>query len=569
MAALDGFVARAEPSRKRWVLCTVLANGAPPNVSHSVPWDAYVAGLLRFRDQPLDENPIQLNGEFVELFGERFWFNHLHAIPNVFSLGNLLSTQVRTYQLYNGYRTVAKQIYTITETGVEGFTITEPNRSPNVIRPKATVTVSVTISPIGPPTVSARVVYDFGSGETLVVTFTGARMIIMALEPQVPIHEELEWKTDIIESDGGPEQRIASRDVPRQRWIYDFLKDDDSMAFMENQIFNWAANVWANPVWTDYTEMTADISLGATSVPVTTTANRDFRAASDGTALALLFSSRDVCEVVQVSIVAGTTLTLSLGTLAAWPAGTLVVPMRTSRIAEPVTQQLWTDAYKTMRVAFSSVQNQEDRSISGFTIYKTFPVLEDNLVVFGGKYQGNYDIDQKLWDSVPARLTGKNLRRFPKFKQTGISLVANDRSEYLRIKRFLGYLRGKQKPFFMTTGRRDFGVRTTATSGATTIFVKTANFAIQVQQRDTRKYLAIKYANGLVDYRQILSSVNTVGVGEDLTLDVAVTQNVSVANIERISYLLLVRMDQDVFQFEHNYYDGFTTVEISVVDIVQ
>lgn len=509
----------------------------------------------------------------VGMFGDLFWFEHVHIIPRSFDFGNILSTQTRSFEIYNGYRTTNRRISSITETSVDGLDITQPSDSPLLLRYQSSYVISLQVNLDGPVSADGSITYTFESGETLTVSFTGRRVVMLSLVPQVPMTENIEWRTDVIESYSGREQRIATRDVPRQEWRAGYIADDQTMSWLENQIFGWQGNVWGFPVWSDYCELTADATAGDTVLNITSTANKDFRADDDGgTELAIVWSAYNNFETVEVGSVGANTLTLRTGKtlLSGWSEGAYVIPVRLARMRAMPSFNNYLADNKFVQLSLTVLQNAATESVTPYTTetYLTLPVFSDYLLAPGRRYQVRYNKAVIPFQSEVGKPTSRGFRDFPEVSFSSLQLSADDRAGYVAIKNFIASRRGRQKAFWISSGRIDFTIRADQSAPATTLRVNEVNYGLQVGVSQGRAHIEILYVDGTVDRRQITAVAVTEGVGEDLTI-AASTQDLSVANVERISFLHKVRFADDGFSFRHFWYDGHNEVDVGLVEVFQ
>ncbi|AXF75192.1 hypothetical protein LU604_16955 [Erwinia tracheiphila] len=92
--------------------------------------------------------------------------------------------------------------------------------------------------------------------------------------------ETLEWKTDVLQSPTGAEQRVARRLTPRR-----YFELTTVCAGVERGAFqNWLARVgameWAIPLWADVVQITTNYAAGKKTVGVPT-AGREFVAGAE------------------------------------------------------------------------------------------------------------------------------------------------------------------------------------------------------------------------------------------------------------------------------------------------
>ena len=556
----------------------------PPSVSGSIYLSrgerlrATVANGKTRRRQ-LTRRKSVFRSECFKQFGDLFWFGHVHIIPRGFALGNVLSTIEREYEIYNAFRETPKQISAINKQGVEGFTLSgEPDASPNVLQPLTGAVVTVSVSPVGPVTVSATITYTFVTGEVLQVTFSGTRVVVASLEPEGNVTEVAEFFTDVITHESGNEQRIAARDVPRQSYTYRFVKTDEEMAFLENQLWGWAENTWALPIWNDYTVLTEDIAAGTTTVPVQTTADRDFRANVLGGEIALIWSDKDTFEAFEVESFGADSLTARQGLLANFSEGDLVMPLRLAVIRGAMGGRYEKVNAKAREVTWhilNNVRYVQSPEFSDFAdTYRSLPVwdiVNDPLIVNGGRYTVNDNKGLIPFDDALGKNSVFSTRKYPLNSLSSFIHNSYGRSDFVRMRRRFQALKGRQKAFWVSTGRKDFEIESETTNPSLDINILPVNYTNQVFSVEngpkTRQDIEIVYVDGTVDRRRITGSQLTAGVREVLTLDSSISQTVSAANVERISYLVKRRLASDRVSFNHESYEGEVDAAFGLVDV--
>ena len=529
-----------------------------------------------------DMHPVKSGGGSycVPMHGDLFWFEHLHIIPTSFDLGNVLTTQEREYEVFNAYRTESHLLSSIVDTNYDGFSkVGEPSKSPNLLGPKTGFVVTVTVSPNGPVTIAARTDYVFGGlGVTKTVTFTGARVIIMTTPPESQVTEGWEWVTDVIQAASGDEQRISVRDVPRQTLVYRFIREDRDLAYLVNQLWGWHENVWALPVWTDYTLLSGDISTGVLNFNVEDTTKRDFRVGE----LCLLWDGIDSFEAVEVASFTNTNIACTLPTILPWSAGTFVLPMHLARLNTGWKAKNYNIAAREIETVWT-ILNQRDFSDPGDMspiplheagFYRNLPIWDiySDYLITSGTYSEEEKDGIKVFPDKLGKISAMTVRDFPQNKISGVGLQSFGRDETWRMRSFLHALRGRQKAFWMSTGRDDFTVESTVFAPATEVNVNIVNYTNIVDGGTngprTRRNIVILYKDGTKDYRRILSSLITPGVREVLSLDSAISQDWTTDNVERISYVVKRRLGVDKWNIEHEFYEGEASVNgLTMIDV--
>ena len=506
----------------------------------------------------------------TKMFGDLFWFDHLHLIPQQINLGNILGDQVRTFEVFNGYRSATKTVNLFNAVATSGVIVSIGSTTPPInILAYQSINYTLTVQRTGPAKLVGSYFFGFASGELLELRLTGSRAVVWPYIPQGEFTESYAYLTDVIESQDGTEQRASLRDLPRLSLTHRYLFGDEEInARVENLLADWAGRVFAVPIWQDATTLTSQATAGAVVLNVASTTDRDFRFGSGE--LVLLYTSEFVFEAAEVLSFTTTTITVIIGIGQTWVAGTRVLPIRLATLRNAPRQRTYATAARDMQMQFVATTLAGYPDESAFTVYRSAPVFLDDMRLGGDTQERQIDRDVQIIDSGTGRAFQSSTKRFSPMSMPFV-LDFETRAEQWRLKRFLHARRGSFKSFWVPTWRKDFAVQSTATAPATNIFVKAAKYSDHVFSTvgESRKHIMIEYANGARDFRRINSAnLTSPGVLETLTLDSATTQDVSGANVVRISFLLRVRLAADQFDFKHDFaYTGEVGIAVQEVDL--
>lgn len=520
-----------------------------------------------------------LQGECFKMHGDLFWFNHLHIIPSSYDLGNVLTDQIRTWDIFNGHK-VDKQFSAVTEDGADGIVRTgQPADSPNLIGPLGTITVQADISTVGPVTILYTSIYDFVTGEQLTMTITGNRVVIMSTEPQYNIDEKWAYFTDIITSASGKEQRISPRDRGRQRFVYRFIKEYGDLSWLENQLWAWSGNNWGLPLWTDYTRTTADITQDVDLVvPVEDTTNRDFRATdTDNVHLCLLWLDERTFEAIEVISFTDTTITTLNPVLQSWPEGTYVLPLRTARMPKGHNWRNPNFGARALEVEWHIIKPNDNRADAlidspprrhrGDPVwdYETYPLIT------GGQYGVSEDRSIVAFGDDLGRFTTFSDNKFPQNRVTGFHIESFGRQEFIALRAYLDFLRGRWKAIWVSTQMPDFEIENHTAAPSTTLNVLDVNYTRLIWNSadgpKTRQDIEIRYVDGTSDFRQIVNATVIEGVREVLTINEGISQDTD--QVDRISWLIRRRLSSDQVTYKHTWYENeMQTSGLGFTDIV-
>lgn len=358
--------------------------------------------------------------------------------------------------------------------------------------------------------------------------------------------ETLEWKTDVMMSPTGAEQRRKLRDVPRAMYEFGVTVGFSERAFLDNMLDAYGAADWYAPVWHETSATTADVSIGATSVPVLT-ANTLF---SVGTPVMLVGANAHTYEIFEVSSVSEAAVGLASGTTLAWPLGTTVVPAAKQRLTEQPRITELTDAVVTTQLRFMRVGNS-DLWANGATL-DTFagnPVLTDRPE---GDVSPRVSFDRLVAEldtglSIPYRVDSAGRA----FATRQMTWTLSGRSEHRQFEALLRTLAGKATPVWLPTFMQDFKLVEDLEADGDVLVVENAGYALSGGPRPTKKDILIETTSGRI-YRTVeAASVDEQG-RELLLLDSEIAEGLAVEDAVAISFMALSRMNQDSVEVEHH-----------------
>lgn len=482
--------------------------------------------------QPLDAH----TGVPAEKYGFLDFYNDLHISAAVIDMGNLTSVQVRPLSLFNAYF-VPHYLNAITPTNAGGITLTGP-AVPLLFLPLQEYIYEFAASPAGPPDIDASYLFDFDVAD-FTVEVTGTRVIAFTWSPSwtAPVVERLEWLTDVLPAKNRKEQRRALRQTPRWSYRFNFMEHGEERAKLENAIYSWGARLWAMPVWTDGTVLTAAATLGATVLMVDTT-TRDFQPGG----LALVYGANGTTETLLIASLTSTQLTLDAPTLAAYPERTVIYPARLARlqVQQPYTRHT---ADCISGEAVFTVADGGARTALSETSYRGYPVvterfnwLENPIMDQGRSVEiFDYGVQQPLWVDESG---------IPEFLKTYL-WTSLSRAESDTMRQWFYARRGRLAGCWCPTWARDLELVVTAGAADTALDVSHRNLAQHVDAGVNRRDIRIELHSGTVFYRRITGMTELDDTTERMIIDTALGQIVTVADVRLISFMALCRLDSD------------------------
>ncbi len=193
--------------------------------------------------------------------------------------------------------------------------------------------------------------------------------------------ERLEWKTDVLSSEVGAEQRVSRRLTPRRSFEATFLIPRTSRQYFQNQVGKFGSSVWVLPVWHQVTRLTATAVSGSDTLYLDTR----WREYVVGGLVVLRSSDPQIFEVGNIINVQTYYLQLSANLTKTWsPATSYIYPGVLARLTDNAVGTKLTDQLFEARARFQTAT--ANPYSSDWIARKPVRVYSTRLVV--GDYTG-------------------------------------------------------------------------------------------------------------------------------------------------------------------------------------
>lgn len=470
----------------------------------------------------------------------------IHVTPLAIDYGNVIGNSERAVDVWNAHQR-AIRVDEIQQSGMDGINIAGQTATPFALLPLQQSTYTLTATPAGPPIIAAALVFVFAGGETRTVVIEGRRLIAWGWLPdwRRGIVERLEWKTDVLRAYRGKEQRRRLRKGPR-RWLeFELLVDGRDRQRLDVALSGWQARVWAMPLWWDGQALAAPLAAGATSI-VCDTAGREFRASG----LAMLLTAANSTEVVEIDAVGAGSLTLARPTLGTWPAGAMLYPCIPARAEARLPVARFSADAEHFVARFAATEAADVTASTGsLPTFLGYPVLEQRPALDGDLAWG---IESKVYDldNATGFLFVDDEGEWPFFAQQQ-GWLATDRASKAALRALLFALAGRAGAVWIPTWTRDLVLAADAGIGAANIDVEHVGYGLYNAGKPGRNHIRIERRNGTVSYHKITGASDVSSAVERLSLAQQITPALAAADVERISFLQLMRLDSDAVELAH------------------
>jgi hypothetical protein len=492
---------------------------------------------------------------------------HWLLVPSILNLGNLLSNQERTIEVANLFPT-QKEIASVTNATDSGVTLVT-GTLPVIVNPYNSYVLQVNVSTLGPPNINGTITLvgenlDTTDPESLVVPVTGARITLFPWDPEQGYTEQLEWKTDILESYSGIEQRISIRYAPRQKLTYTpFMTNTQKDMQLRMVLFNWLPRVWGVPIWWEQAQPTQACTPGSNFVAINT-ANADYRV---GGLVMLMAPDLSYYETFQIATISSTELTFTSGAITVnnYPVNAKVMPVRTAYAKTQTQSRTLITGAERVSIEFTTLDNVNLANIGTWDIYQGLPILDDinyvdSELTEGMARNGVTIIDNASGTIYQQASTDRSRPTSVKTWWTGGVAAPNGQSAIWTIRQLLHWLNGSQSAFWVPTNKNDMTVTATITGGATIVTIEYIGytlFGLDASSNPMRPFgdVRMTLTNGTVIIRQITGATVTGG-GATETISVNSqfsATNILPANIARLEFLMLMRIADDKVLFTHDH----------------
>ena len=376
--------------------------------------------------------------------------------------------------------------------------------------------------------------------------------MIFPFQAKIPYTQAIEGLSDALEAYNGTEQRIITRNIPRQHLECNYVVRPSNL--FKNTLAAGHATEFDLPLWHDAEPVVAEIGQ--------TVINGDFRY-GDFQGAAILWRSDLLNEVVAIASATDTTVTLTTGPSAAYPAGSYLVPARKARVEDQVGFGELVQDLLRGQISWQLTTNLALPAVD-YTKYKGLDVLEDFDLLSGDQLEREFVRPQEWLDFGTGLVNVYNRTTFSRTNSQA-KAVFNTRADIWKYRKWLSNLGGRSTPFWLPSGAHDLTVDAAFLSTDTVISVKRCNYSMVYTQPGFKH---LEFVKDGVAYRREVVDAAISGDSELIQINAAL--GFAGDSFDRISYLPLVRMAADRVELSWSHQALVETVfpVIGVSDVV-
>ena len=505
--------------------------------------------------RPFSQKTVDIVSDYSNIF-----FNRIHVLPADVNVGNVSTTISYEVEVWNAY--LEPNLLTLLQKlDAEGINVLNGHPQGTTFGPLESSIYDIEVTPSGPPVIEAIIKWTFGS-EYGTHSIIGNRLILFPFRPAGPIVEILQWRTNILRAYSA-EQRISLIKHPRQIWEMRYKSLQPSVQSRINSAM-WGRNFqpFGLPIWTDVTYYYQALVAGQDTIYFDT---RYFDYRQEGL-LVLLYQDDITNESKEIAEVHDDHIVLVRPLENNFLAGALIMPVI---ICQPegglVKEDIGNDV-TVSQIRFRALENLEyitsaPESYLGYEYLREWNIRPGGGSVKSSIIQPSVTVDSETgpWDVFAYRSLVD--------ESVDFSFVADNSQDRWKNKMFLMRRRGSAKPFWVSSRRKDFVV--TQQIGSTAIEITVENMGQENRDLEgSNHHIEIILKDGTEFKRGVIGLSSTSLDKEEQIIEISDSfgQQIDPDEIDRISYIRLVRLDTDEIQITHNLgiYSEFTIPVITV-----
>lgn len=507
-----------------------------------VELDVPISGTLSV-EQPTSPNSETLNGaQGASFYGD--FYERIYATPADINFGVVALNKTKTIGIWNAYLADATlDSFSVTDLDEQGISDTAP-ALPYTLSPLGTRDIDLTASAFGTGDILGSVTLTFTPEDIATVEVEGIRGRLWPFTPNWsnPYTLSYEYKTEILSSRDGTEQRRALRRVPRKTVEFTaHLTGDDRRE--ANRRLDGVQNI--EHVTADYTRfMVAAEEVPGTASEVSVGTTPDW--VEDG--LLLVIAAGRKTELRQVESFTASTITFATGG-ETWPAGTKIYFGLVGYLDDNFGSRRLTNDVIEARFRLETSPGREvyvappdpPLTFNGYEVFEERPNWASPLDV-------SYERETEIVDFG----MGLTKRYFPTpfgSRVTTYRFTRKSLSDSFKVIDVFRRMRGRCGAFYMPTWENDLELAETATQGTSLLQIKGEETARDYASNDVFKTVMIQLKDGTRLYRHT-STVYTVSNGSGgldtmLQLTESIPQEISAQNVDMICWVPVCRFASD------------------------
>lgn len=449
---------------------------------------------------PVEANGRAITGSVQRSFADD-WYHRIHIRPDQVSLGNIASRQEFLVEIWNAHLV---PVTLVDIDGLEDGLLVEGQSNPPLVFPAmAQREYQVVVLPDGDPVLDTIIRWIYSSGRSADVRVLGSRSKTWSFEPNWPPSGQsyqitYSFKTEIITSHSGKEQRIALRTSPRKSISYRGLVFNDTFRHFKDLLRGRQHLPFVLPELTRSVRSAAVQQAGEVEMVLDPLPSWALPGAQ------VLVSHGDQHDVRVIDSVAGNVVTFKTTASEDWPEGTRVCPGLSGHVTPVMSAPRRTNAVAQYDLQFDVTPLSEPLVEPG-----PAPVTFNGREVFLRRpnwarpveAQAGHEVSVLDFDRGPVSRFTPVAFGYETYRATYLN---RNRDEAEAIQEFFLRLRGRQGEFYMPTWEYDFVPVELAASSSERMVVAGEDFGASYAESSVYRAVFVMMNDGSMVFREVV-----------------------------------------------------------------
>lgn len=365
------------------------------------------------------------------------------------------------------------------------------------------------------------------------------------------VTERLQWLTDVLISQDGAEQRRRLRQSPRRIIEADFTLLRDQRRLYDNYMAGPQAAVWRVPLWWEANRLVLPVDPDSRSLT--------FRFAGSeivaGDTVMVVGNDPFAYDLAVVSGVAEGGVVLATKLARQWPAGAVVHPTKRAYLTGNQTNARRGNDAAQVKLTFQVIE-PNDFPATAPAPYQGVPVLAQTPD-WASDMTAEHQRMLALFDGETG-LVARRDTALRSFLVQQFAYTALGRADQAALRSTLYYLAGRLRPAWVPTFMMDFALLPGGrhAAGSAYLALRRSGYTEFATTGDTgsltgRRALLIAYRDGTLALHSVTGYVLTDAESETIQVDPVLGQVTSEATLLRMSFVQVMRQDQDEITLLH------------------
>lgn len=483
------------------------------------------------------------------------YYGRIYIIPDTFNLVNPVRNLPFEYQVWNAFQ----QSNTLQRFDAGGTTgLTNTLAATQAFGPLKMLSFDVTITDGAPFQLSARYDYDFAFGRA-VLQVIATLATVVELVPEAPLTQRLAWRTDILRTHNGTEQRISTRARPRQTLIANLLATShEEVRRLLTQIYTEIAGQVFIPLWYEPFELTAEAAAGATLIQVDLT----FGEIEVDDTIYVVSPDESVTVAAIVSSLTTSSITVSAPLAQTLPIGSSLYRTLAANIEDGTAIERPPVNAGAVQLVATATSLRSLKGTGGATPAAfNARLLLDRQPLNNAAVRDAVDIGYDMVDFGVRRSIFTNQ---PRPNVGGVrTYTIQSRAEWQYWKRVLDDIQGARGAFYAPTFRPDLQLVTQpAQAGSSLQVTGETSYTSAWFAANAYRSLMIRDGAGNSQPKLVTNSVANGDGTHTLTISPALTDTPLGSTVQQIEFLPICRLASDVVEVRHFGYRSELTLSI-------